>query len=331
MTGLSSETVTAIVAESMKYHNYAPATIKRSVSCVTRFGRYLDIKGPKAGLPVDFRDVKEADYYDFLEYAERTSGKVMKKNSLRCIGTHIRMIFSILEEEDKILRDPFSGIESVKTVRTIRDKILTGREMEELLESLDESGPEGFRDRAIFELLYGMGIRSMELVNLELCDFLTDEKMLFIKNGKGKKDRVLPLGMVCFEYISRYIKTVRPKLANRRNRSERIFLDNRGRGFTKNTLSGIFRKIKKEKGFPFKDRISPHVIRHSFATHLVNAGADIREVQLLLGHNSIKSTQIYLNIATAHLKETYETYHPLENELYFDPYSKESHIFNWRK
>ena len=155
--------------------------------------------------------------------------------------------------------------------------------------------------------------------------------MLFIRNGKGKKDRVLPLGETAVRYLSEYIKKIRPKKAIqpiRKYRTGKLFLGNFGKALSTGGLSGIIRKIKEVQGFT--KQIYPHIIRHSFATHLLNAGADIREVQLLLGHTSLDSTQIYLNLSTAYLKEIYRKYHPLENELYFDVLSRESYVFEWK-
>jgi site-specific recombinase XerD len=229
------------------------------------------------------------------------------------------------------MKNPFHDIELVKIPRTIRDKILTEQEMQELVESIPTETALSFRDRTIFEVLYGTGIRARELVNLELSDFLKEEKMLFIRNGKGKKDRIVPLGETALKFLSQYVKKVRSRHVNRRNKAHAkyLFLNVYGRKLKKDALEVIFKKVRKNS--PIEKHFSPHVIRHTFATHLIQSGSDIREVQLLLGHASLKATEIYLNLTDAHLKEAYRKFHPLENELYFDPEAKESYVLEWVK
>ena len=214
----------------------------------------------------------------------------------------------------------------------VRDKTLTEREMRDFIDAIPLKEPIDFRNRTILEVLYGTGIRARELCNIEVTDVFLDEKMLFIRNGKGKKDRVIPLGDTALLYLAEYMKKVRPKFARlpiKKNQSRKLFLGNFGKALSTGGLSGIIRKIKDAQ--EFTKTIYPHIIRHSFATHLLNAGADIREVQLLLGHSSIDSTQIYLNLSTAYLKEIYKKYHPIENELYFDVEGRESYVLEWKK
>jgi integrase/recombinase XerD len=310
----------------------------------------------------DFRDITIEDYYYFLEEREKTALKRMEspkakgnrsitKQTLNDYGYHMRKVFSILEEEEKILLSPFNGVEWEKRKRNIRDKIFSEREMIAILESIDPDGPKlkggrrakgarwgasiSNRDRTILEVFYGTGIRARELCNLNLSDFITQEKMLFIRQGKGKKDRIVPLGDKVFDYLSLYIKKIRPYYINRHNRNQAIFLTEYGGRMSGKTLDVIFRKIRKKYALMNPElektdlkKFCPHAIRHTFATHLIQAGADVREVQLLLGHASLQATEIYLNLSTAHLKESYEKYHPLENELFFDVKARESYIFD---
>jgi site-specific recombinase XerD len=242
----------------------------------------------------------------------------------------IKRAFAVLEDEDLIFQNPFAGINPGKYTRNIRDKVFSVQEMLKILESIDINHAAGFRDRCVFEVLYGTGIRSRELIHLELEDFLKDDRMLFIRNGKGKKDRIVPLGDRVFEYLSLWEKEYRPKFAAwsmcKTARSGRLILTVKGGPLAASSLTGIFRHVKLSlPGLELKC-LSPHALRHTFATHMLEGGADIREVQLILGHKSIDSTQIYLNFAPAYLKEVYEKHHPLENELYFDVESRESYI-----
>jgi integrase/recombinase XerD len=212
--------------------------------------------------------------------------------------------------------------------KPLRDAVLTEVEMNGVLSLMNEDTPLCIRDRTIIELLYATGIRRKELIGLDLSDYLRDEKILFIRQGKGKKDRIIPLGEKISRYLSRYIKETRRDFLRRKNLKEKaLFLTKYGKRFSRNALEIIFEKLKeravKEKILSEKTILSPHVIRHTFATHLIQRGADLREVQLLLGHASVESTEIYLNLSTTHLREIYEKYHPLENELFFDVKGRE--------
>ncbi len=330
MNELTFEAVKTIVTEVLTSRNYSPSSIESMLRILKRFNDYLESRKM-----IDFREVRESDIYGFMEYLETNSKKGIKKETVQKSAMAMKRVFQLLEREDKILQNPFGDIEMKGKRHNIRDKVLSEKEMRDFIDAVpvDNPGthPLDFRNRTILEVLYGTGIRARELCNLEVTDVFIDEKMLFIRNGKGKKDRVLPLGETALKYLAEYIRKIRPKKAIqpiRKYRTGKLFLGNFGKALTTGGLSGIIRKIKVEQGFT--KTIYPHIIRHSFATHLLNAGADIREVQLLLGHTSLDSTQIYLNLSTAYLKEVYRKYHPLENELYFDVLSRENHIFEWK-
>ena len=207
----------------------------------------------------------------------------IKKETVQDNAMAMKRVFQILEREDKILQNPFGDVEMKGKRHNIRDKVLSEKEMRDFIDAVPVDNPLDFRNRTILELLYGTGIRARELCNLEVTDIFLDEKMLFIRNGKGKKDRILPLGETPLKYLAEYIKKIRPKKAIqpiRKYRTGKLFLGNFGKALSTGGLSGIIRKIKEAQGFT--KTIYPHIIRHSFATHLLNAGADIREVQLLL-------------------------------------------------
>jgi site-specific recombinase XerD len=339
MSVLTYEMILSVVSERMKLRNYAESSIRSISEIFSYFNEYMT-KAKLKGKPVDYRDVSEPDFYAFLEYWERRASKKskgIKKETLKDYGFHIRRVFAILEEEEKIIQNPFNDVEISKARRTIRDKIFTVKEMEEILESIDTGSLLGMRDRVIFETLYATGIRARELYNLEVSDFFKEDKMLFIRNGKGKKDRIVPLGNTILEYLNLWLKKYRPGFVNRRKEKQSgakyLFLNIYGGQINGDSLNVIFKKVRKKFQETPSDinirKLSPHVLRHTFATHLIEAGADIREVQLLLGHRSIKATEIYLNFTTAHLKEVYEKNHPLENELYFDVNEREKYIFDW--
>lgn len=326
MSGLVYEMVKEIIRESLSSLNHTERSIKAVLDILKRFQGYLNQKGIK-----DYRDVEEADFFAFLEYVAETARGGIRKETLHRYGLSVKRVFTMLEEEDKVIQNPFHDIEMVKVSRTIRDKILSEREMREVLESITTEKPILFRDRTIFEVLYSTGIRSRELCGLELSDFLREEKMLFIRNGKGRKDRIVPLGETALKFLIHYVRKIRSKHVNRRNKehTKYLFLNIYGRRLNHDALEVIFKKVRKNS--PVEKHFSPHTIRHTFATHLMQAGADVREVQLLLGHASLKSTEVYTNLTDSHLKEVYRKFHPLENELYFDPELKENYTLEWRK
>ena len=326
MNELDNQIVKTIILENLTYRNYSKSTIERMLDILKRFNDYLKKRKIK-----DYREVRLNDLYGFKDYIETNSKRGMKKETSLSYVFTVKRIFELLEEEEKIIENPFNDLEMRGKRRTIRDKILTEKEMRDFLNSIPLDDPLDFRNRTILELFYGTGIRARELTNLEITDIFLEEKMLFIRNGKGKKDRILPVGDVVLEYLTRYIKSIRPKFVRRwlKNDSKALFLNINGVKLNYNGVENMLLKLRKK--LKIEKQISPHVIRHSFATHLINSGADIREVQLLLGHTSLDSTQIYLNFSTAQLKEVYRKFHPLENELYFDVISRESHIFEWKK
>ena len=317
---LKADEVKLIITDYMKYQNYSPKTIDHHVLVLNLFNRYLTAKRKSK----DFREVKEADLFSFIEYSKITSKRGIGKICQNGYIGSMKTIFKILAEEEKILFNPFGDIPFIKVVHSIRDKILTEDEINTLLTGFDESKLIGVRDKAVISILYGTGIRASELFNLEIQDFIKDEKLLFIRQGKGKKDRVLPLGETIFLNLLYYLEKVRPKLI-RKKAVRYIFTKRNLKKLDGDALDAII--IRARKKAEFKKNINPHMFRHTFATHLLNNGADIREVQLLLGHANLKATEIYLNLTTNHLKDVYVKFHPLENELYFDVYGRESYIF----
>jgi integrase/recombinase XerD len=207
----------------------------------------------------------------------------------------------------------------------IRDKVLTEEEINQMLSAVKLRNATGFTNRLIIEILYGTGLRISELVHLEIGDIYKEEKYILVRNGKGKKDRMVPLGDNLNEIIWEYIGSYRVKLL-RYKKSKYLLIRGKGKALTIGYAARMIKNIVKLA--ELDKRVSSHVIRHTYATHLIKAGADIRHVQLLLGHSSIRSTEIYINLNKKYLKEEYEKYHPLENELYYDVYSREKEVVN---
>jgi integrase/recombinase XerD len=178
--------------------------------------------------------------------------------------------------------------------------------VERLLEQPDTSLPLGVRDRAILELLYSCGLRVSELCALRLADLFRTEELLRVR-GKGSKERLVPIGKPALQWLERYLQEVRPLLARPQSR-DILFLNARGGQLSRMSVWKLVRHAAERAGI--ERRIHPHTLRHSFATHLLEGGADLRAVQEMLGHASITTTQIYTHVDRLYVQEVYRTFHP---------------------
>ena len=202
--------------------------------------------------------------------------------------------------------DPTLLIERPKMPRSL-PKALAEREIEGLLDAPDLASTLGLRDRAMLELMYASGLRVSELVQLPLASLNLRQGVVRV-TGKGGKDRLVPIGEVAAERIEAYLATARPLLARGRQPAA-LFLSNRGEGMTRQMFWTLVKRYAVQVGIVAK-RISPHVLRHSFATHLLNHGADLRALQMLLGHSALSTTQIYTLVAKEGLKRLHAQHHP---------------------
>ena len=188
--------------------------------------------------------------------------------------------------------------------------VLTLEEINEILGSVDTALQLGKRDFALLELLYSAGVRVSELCDLNMSDLLVDSELIRVR-GKGNKERLIPIGSRAWKSINDYLKYERPGLAKKENNLGKIFLSRNGYPLTRMAVNIILKKWTQASGL--KKNVSPHTFRHSFATHLLEGGADLRAVQEMLGHVDISTTQIYTHLDRSHLKEVHRTFHPLEN------------------
>lgn len=230
--------------------------------------------------------------------------------SARTIARHlasIRSFHQFLLREKIVSQDPTVHIETPQFERTL-PKVLSVEEVEALLSAPQTNTPFGLRDKAMLELLYATGMRVSELVQLNLADVhLT---MGFVRcYGKGRKERIVPIGRMAIEALVRYLEHGRPQLVNPRKRAtEALFLNHYGQRLTRQGFWKILKRLAKEAGI--EKELTPHTLRHSFATHLLENGADLRAVQELLGHADISTTQMYTHVTQTRLKDVYKQYHP---------------------
>ena len=218
----------------------------------------------------------------------------------------LRSFFDYLVFENYREQNPMELIESPKTGRKLPD-IISTEEVDRIIRAIDLGKPEGERNRAIIETLYGCGLRVSELTELKLSDLFFDEGFIKI-TGKGNKQRFVPISEYTIKYITLYKDEVRPHQAIKDEYSDTLFLNRRGRQLTRAMIFTIVRKLTKEAGISKK--VSPHTFRHSFATHLLENGADLRAIQQLLGHESITTTEVYVHVDRSHLREVMESFHP---------------------
>ncbi|MEO8809721.1 MAG: site-specific tyrosine recombinase XerD [Rhodanobacter sp.] len=217
-----------------------------------------------------------------------------------------RRYYACVIRDEPSFVDPTSLIERPRMPRSL-PKALAEREIEALLQAPDLASMLGLRDRAMLELMYASGLRVSELVELPLAALNTRQGVLRV-TGKGGKDRLVPVGEVALEHIDAYLVAARPALAKGRQPAA-LFLSQRGEGMTRQMFWLLVKRYAAQIGIHPK-RISPHVLRHSFATHLLNHGADLRALQMLLGHSSLSTTQIYTLVAKEGLKRLHAQHHP---------------------
>jgi integrase/recombinase XerD len=279
--GLSANTVSAYGRDMLKFEAFA--------------------KKRKLALKIIRRD----DLVDFLASLYR------QKLESRTVARHLvtlRNFFRFAQMQELIAEDPSQNLESPKIRRSLPD-YLRLEEVEKLLAQPNEKTPIGLRDRAMLEVLYSSGLRVSELTGLRVMDL--DRTAGFVRCiGKGDKERIVPVGKKAMSLVDRYLRDARPKLLGKGHlaNSPILFLNRRGGGFSRVGVWKILSAYGRQAGL--RVALTPHMLRHSFATHLLERGADLRSVQLMLGHSDISTTQIYTHVVEERLKQIYKAHHP---------------------
>ncbi len=250
----------------------------------------------------DLINVQRTDLLDYL--AARSEAQHSPRSTARLLST-LRRFYSYCHRHALIGEDPTRLLSAPKLGRPLPDA-LTEDEVERLLSSPDTRTPIGIRDRTMLELLYATGLRVSELVSL--CDSQLNLRQGVLRvTGKGEKERLVPLGEEAIAWLEKYQKQVRPELVQDSSAKE-LFLTNRKQGMTRQAFWYLIKRYAKKEDI--RSHLSPHTLRHAFATHLLNHGADLRAVQMLLGHSNISTTQIYTHVAKARLKALHAQHHP---------------------
>ncbi|MBT9460326.1 MAG: site-specific tyrosine recombinase XerD [Rugosibacter sp.] len=249
--------------------------------------------------------VDEATLNAYLAYLHRREGGI-KAASQRRLMASLKRLYRWLLDQGKVQADPLRHIEKPQAVQRF-PKTLAESQVMDLLNAPDINTALGLRDRAMLELLYASGLRVSELIGLRLFELSLNDNVVRVM-GKGSKERLVPLGEVAADWLARYLREARGDLLGG-HVSDAIFVTARGTGMTRQMFWVLIKKYALHAGIP-SQRISPHVLRHAFATHLLNHGADLRVVQLLLGHADISTTQIYTHVARERLKQLHHQHHP---------------------
>ncbi len=234
------------------------------------------------------------------------TAKVMSPHTQARRIAGLRSFFDYLIFESYRKTNPTDLIETPKLGRKLPD-VLNTNEIDLLMNAIDLGHPQGHRNRAILETLYGSGLRVSELTELSLSNLFFDEEMIRV-TGKGNKQRLVPMGKFSKKYLEVYLKEVRPLQKINHKYQDYVFLNRNGAALTRQMIFSIIQSLAKQ--IQIKKRIGPHTFRHSFATHLLENGADLRTIQVLMGHESITTTEVYTHLDRQHLKKVMEKYHP---------------------
>jgi integrase/recombinase XerD len=271
-------------------------TLAAYASDLARFRAWLAARG---------RALDTASREDIQAYlAHRTGAKTAARSNARLLSS-LRRLYRYLAREGVIAADPTELIDSPKLGRPL-PKALSEGEVEKLLAAPDTEDPRGLRDRAMLETLYATGLRVSELVGLRMSQLSLGQGVVRVI-GKGDKERLVPLGEEALAWLNRYLTEARGAFL-KRHTSDALFVTARGEAMTRQAFWRNLKLLAKRAGITAK--LSPHGLRHSFATHLLDHGADLRVVQMLLGHADLSTTQIYTQVARARLKELHARHHP---------------------
>jgi len=262
---------------------------------IKKLFRYLE------RMKISYLEVSDDDLSKFIQHIGRSG---LSSRSLARLISSLKSLYRFLLLDGILKKSPASDLSSPKPMFSL-PKYLTMREVESLLKQPNEKETMGLRDKAMLELLYATGLRASELVLLRIRDLNLKDGFLLCK-GKGGKERIVPLGNSAVEAIKEYLEKSRPLLL--KEQTDYLFLTYRGGAFTRQGFWKLLKHYALIAGLSSK--ISPHILRHTFATHLLERGADLRSVQLMLGHLQITTTQIYTHVSRDRLRRVYDKYHP---------------------
>jgi len=252
------------------------------------------------------KSIKNVTLGDIRTYVRYLSDKAMAASSVKRAISTIRTYHNFLLAEGRMKDNPAQLLDTPKIPQKLPN-ILTIEEIDTILNIIPNDKPMAIRDLAIFEMMYSCGLRVTELCDIKTTDILWDSDIIRV-NGKGNKQRFVPIGPIAKDNLKNYLNHKRPSLADKNHNVVELFLSQNGRKLTRMMIWILLKKWTDASNL--QKKVSPHTLRHSFATHLLEGGADLRSVQEMLGHADISTTQVYTHLDKEHLKEVHRTFHP---------------------
>ena len=278
--------------------NLSPDTLQAYHSDLMRYLNYLKDSGVR-----DLNDVRQGQLRGYTRWL---NSLCLSAATIHRSFSAVRGFHHFLLAEKRIARDPSANLDPPKLPQRL-PKVLEVHEIDAVLEAVDTSKSLGVRDRSVISLLYACGLRVSELIGLRLTNLMLEEELVRVL-GKGSRERVVPIGRKAIDDLETYVYNVRPALARKGKNTGEVYLSVRGNPLTRMSVWNILSRWSTSAGI--QKEISPHTLRHSFATHLLEGGADLRAIQEMLGHADIATTQVYTHLDKDYLKEIHRTYHP---------------------
>ncbi len=286
--------------KKLQASGYAESTIEGYTRNLSIFERHLSAHG------ID--DLRKVTQKVIHKYQQSVASEPLATESKAMRIRPVKRLFEHLVDTHRLLINPTEGIEETCRKGRKIGPVLTVEEVKRLLAQPNLKLKTGIRDRAVMEVLYSSGIRLAELLGLGTYDADLKERVLFIRKGKGRKDRVVPIGKNAVSYINLYLKTIRPGFPEYRPNETLLFLNQSGHPLSKGSVQGFLRKYR--FAADIEKPVSPHTLRRTCATHLLQKGADIRYIQKLLGHKYLRTTQAYTKIMPVDVKQMHQRTHP---------------------
>jgi integrase/recombinase XerC len=317
------EEVIAAFLRSLIAADYSLRTIKASMIDLQQFAAFLASRGVERPSAITRSDVSDfaaalaesrgvgarspaASDHGRADAQERAAQKPYTRSTIARKLSVVRSFLGFCQDNDLIETSPGAGVGSPKVPRRL-PQVLTPAQTAALLDTMGSDKPLEVRDRALFELVYSSGLRCQEVLDLRLRDVNVESREVRVK-GKGRKVRVIPVGEVALDALDRYLRESRSRLLKDPAQDDHVFLSRNGRPLSSSDVQRRLARYLARAGAP--RGTSPHTLRHSFATHLLEGGADLRVIQEMLGHSSLRTTQVYTHVSAAHLRQAYRKAHP---------------------
>jgi len=291
----------------LQIRNYSPRTVSDYGYNLGSFFRFLEQKAI-----ADVQGITTATLTDFQRwfyYQPTKRGQARGVVNQNLVLATVKSFFRFLKNEGFIHGNPAEAVEYAREPRSLPRNVLTPKEANRIIDSIDTTTALGYRDRTILEVFYATGVRNQELRNLTVADANLEEELLRVNGGKGGHDRVVPLSRVACKFLETYIKGIRPQLVGGKA-TDKLFVSMRGNPIDGHTVGDVVKKYARLASV--KKHVTPHVWRHTCATHLVKNEANLRHVQDILGHRSLHTTERYLSLTITDLKEAHRKFHPRE-------------------